>query len=119
MTANNPSVELLPCPFCGGSDVGLNSQSIYITCRTCDADGPWNELSEEEEAIAAWNRRALTEPAGGEVERVARVARVARAMTELCSPPKGASFEQACEWVPPTIEDMARAAIAAMREPTP
>lgn len=48
-----------------------------------------------------------TRPAPTEAEVEAAV----RRMAEICSPPKGASFEDACEWVPPTIEDLARAAL--------
>lgn len=48
-----------------------------------------------------------TRPAPSEAE----VEAAAKRMVKLCSPPKGASFEQACEWVPPTIEDLARAAL--------
>lgn len=46
--------ELQPCPFCGSED--LENDTYFITCVTCEADGPIK--GNEPEAIAAWNRRA-------------------------------------------------------------
>lgn len=48
--------ELLPCPFCGSTDV--LAWTTYVICSDCNANGPpcpddLNEVS------AAWNRRAM------------------------------------------------------------
>jgi len=71
----NPG-ELAPCPFCGGTDVSLNSHlegneegynHEFVVCRNlkCLAEGPISgimidinpELAQEE-AIYAWNFRS-------------------------------------------------------------
>lgn len=59
--------ELKPCPFCGGKPIIKNflvfkrqhkmRTKFYVTCPSCDIDGPGTHLNEDE-AIAAWNRRA-------------------------------------------------------------
>lgn len=106
--------ELLNCPFCGGcariaSDHGRDGSESWVTCNYCGSRSRsvyWLQPIEKEskhKAITAWNTR----PAPSEAE----VEAAAKRMVKLCSPPKGASFEQACEWVPPTIEDLARAAL--------
>lgn len=66
-------LKLLPCPFCGGeaklktareSDGQISYGSIYVACLDCRSTGLsyttyYNVSSNpEEEAIAAWNRRA-------------------------------------------------------------
>lgn len=59
------SKELRLCPFCGGKpfsswEPGQQYQHYYVTCLTCQADGPWCKTAEEAEA--GWNRRASNEP---------------------------------------------------------
>lgn len=68
--------DLLPCPFCGGSGRVLRHHRYAVTihCRDCECDGP--DMGTEDEAIAAWNRRASPSPAGG-------VQGVPRSYTEL------------------------------------
>lgn len=71
--------KLLPCPFCGGdaklktarkSDGQISYDSIYVACLNCRSTGLsyttyYNVSSNpEEEAIAAWNRRAEPEITG-------------------------------------------------------
>lgn len=55
--------ELKKCPFCGGEDVHTRSYCSdswhYVDCLTCGSSGP--EADGEDEAIAAWNRRANSE----------------------------------------------------------
>ena len=60
MTTEQPTEELLECPWCG-PEAGLrlcrSAGSRYlIECRECVACGPKAETPMD--AIAAWNRRA-------------------------------------------------------------
>jgi Lar family restriction alleviation protein len=53
--------ELLPCPFCGGSAKVTGSRygsarAYQVMCLDCNASSGF--LAFEEDAIAAWNRRA-------------------------------------------------------------
>jgi Lar family restriction alleviation protein len=55
-----PAPPLLPCPFCGSSDVfvdhvSMDDNAAFVHCRGCGTEGPF-DLSEEV-AIAAWNHR--------------------------------------------------------------
>ena len=57
---------LLPCPFCGGTELGIRTdlqRSIaYVVCSNCDAQGPpasfAEMLWEKEDAAAGWNQRS-------------------------------------------------------------
>lgn len=72
-------MNLLPCPFCGGTDLSVKSFDVQpdnyhagnVYCNTCEFDGPsslslpepdgcWMPDSESAklEGIKAWNRRA-------------------------------------------------------------
>jgi Lar family restriction alleviation protein len=47
-----------PCPFCGGTDIGLmdcGDNIAFAQCEDCGATGPSGES--EEAAAEAWNRR--------------------------------------------------------------
>jgi len=67
--------ELKPCPFCGGTDLSIETNSVqpddfhdaYVYCVDCDAQGRhamtlegWLSSKDEAkvEAVVAWNRRA-------------------------------------------------------------
>jgi Lar family restriction alleviation protein len=58
--------ELLPCPFCGGTETtpsfsGLTKDAwAYVCCDDCEACGPWVESGDgaKDRMEAAWNRRA-------------------------------------------------------------
>lgn len=70
--------ELLPCPFCGSSNVAMTLSTAYwVCCLECEADGPPHEDAEAE-AVAAWNRRAAatarTEARREALEEAAKVA---------------------------------------------
>ena len=62
MSATMTKSALLPCPFCGGSDlrvVGVTAddyEGYQMECLTCHADGPVK--STEAKARVAWNRHA-------------------------------------------------------------
>ena len=52
--------DLLPCPFCGSSNVGVtemlwNSRLKHVACGGCDASGP--PRTKKAAAIAEWNLR--------------------------------------------------------------
>lgn len=51
---------LLPCPFCGGDNVGhqIYSSTGFVECEDCGAMGPGAEPDHDIEAAeAAWNSR--------------------------------------------------------------
>lgn len=54
--------KLKPCPFCGGTDLHLESFSGWgndvIVCYECLATFSQQEIICEEDLIEAWNRRA-------------------------------------------------------------
>lgn len=56
------SKKLLPCPFCGSTNVNLLIKEgplfKWVACMDCNAQGPI-EFGNEEKAISAWNRRKL------------------------------------------------------------
>ena len=61
------TAELLPCPFCGGTDLQASSngiESCFFGCG-CGAEGP--TCFTHVEALEAWNRRA--QPPAGEVAK--------------------------------------------------
>ena len=53
--------KLLPCPFCGGSDVHLRRHSpahmSWVSCRDCGLEAPSETGTTDEDAVAYWNRR--------------------------------------------------------------
>lgn len=72
--------ELLPCPFCGSSEVrGATYSPVdgeewqLVVCTSCGAET--NDCATKAEAIAAWNRRA---DLGETVQRAWQVAEQAR-----------------------------------------
>ena len=56
------TVELKPCPFCGGDWVythrPVNGAQPHIGCKSCNARGPFTAGMSEEQWVAAWNTRA-------------------------------------------------------------
>ncbi len=55
-----PTIELLPCPFCGGSaemrDNGIGD--YYVKCFVCEAAMSDYRCEEPKHAAGRWNRRA-------------------------------------------------------------
>ena len=66
-------VELLPCPFCGGTDCYLNADetptACWVECPDCEVEGPsagwgwpggWESRDvAKAKAIELWNTRAV------------------------------------------------------------
>ena len=50
--------ELLPCPFCGGSNLAEGFHSPFVICEDCGAFGPGSADITHEEAVNKWNTRA-------------------------------------------------------------
>ena len=55
--------DLLPCPFCGSTDVGVGridyTRNKSVVCSGCGAEGPPSTMNGK--AILLWNRRASPE----------------------------------------------------------
>lgn len=52
------NTELKPCPFCGSTNLVVDSSDMYrwyVECWDCEADGPFAD--DEGLAIEAWNKR--------------------------------------------------------------
>ena len=65
MPSKARKAKLLPCPFDGGTDVGIerDEDGFYrVRCGDCGASTNWHELDvggdSRRRAIAAWNRRS-------------------------------------------------------------
>lgn len=43
--------KMRPCPFCGGTDLRVTSSRV--TCKRCDAEGPYQRSIEL--SVAFWN----------------------------------------------------------------
>jgi Lar family restriction alleviation protein len=52
--------RLRPCPFCGGSNLWINSDldPKFVACRTCRAFGP--TAATVTQAVEQWDDRATT-----------------------------------------------------------
>lgn len=67
------TAELLPCPFCGGSQTYVEPDErgsggqwvapIHVGCKDCRVDMATEDYVDD--AIAAWNRRASLPPGDG------------------------------------------------------
>ena len=65
MKVKDVQPDLLPCPFCGGLNIGFevldDGWKFVETCRTCKARSPVYRTMVE--ALKGWNTRARPEPA--------------------------------------------------------
>ncbi len=55
--------KLLPCPFCGRTDVWVlrdEYDNLYVYCNFCDGRGP-RTFESKEIAVECWNQRAQPE----------------------------------------------------------
>ena len=72
MEVGNNAEGLFPCPFCGSDDVALEDvgnvgefEDWIVSCKGCgigmmpSSGGGEGYVTTREEAIAAWNRRAV------------------------------------------------------------
>lgn len=54
--------KLLPCPFCGGTDVHLrhlaSASMSWVSCVGCGLEAPSETGVTDDAAVAYWNRRA-------------------------------------------------------------
>lgn len=48
-----PQIELLPCPFCGSDRLEVDVR--YVSCKSCGADGPYNEGDSIQNSIDLWH----------------------------------------------------------------
>ena len=50
--------EIKPCPFCGGEGELIieSGWSIWVSCKSCGAEGAWVDTNEDD-AIDKWNMR--------------------------------------------------------------
>ena len=67
--------EMLPCPFCGSSDVRLRhhqaAQMSWVSCVSCGLEAPSETGVTDDEAAAYWNRRAALSSVEAEAVAVA------------------------------------------------
>jgi transcription elongation factor Elf1 len=64
-TTQQAMIELLPCPFCGSTNLRFefSGSQGYIECNECGTEGPCDEkaadpICDMDAAYLAWNRRA-------------------------------------------------------------
>ena len=67
LIVENPSLEVMPCPWCGGVDrlcVEENSQPGFwaVHCNDCGASGPSGGISPDDAAVK-WNIYAMRQEA--------------------------------------------------------
>lgn len=64
--------RLEPCPFCESRALTVEGGlAFYVNCNSCDADGPL--VNTQNEAIAAWNRRAAPREREAALEEAAKL----------------------------------------------
>lgn len=107
------SVELLPCPFCGGEAMEIERYGFHeVCCLPCTAAV---QAKTEAEAIAAWNTRP-SQPPVMDVERVAFVENLVDELIETARATEwGSHFGAHWEDDKRRLADVRARAIAAMQ----
>ena len=85
MTAEQPSVRLEPCPWCQATEPF--TVGVWITCRTCGAEGPKSLTVAG--AVEKWNSRPAAPYQGVAVEKLRELRDAALTLT----PDKGLLFK--------------------------
>jgi Lar family restriction alleviation protein len=62
-TTKPATPELLPCPFCGSTNLTTEDARDFMACLDCHAEGPARMGQGSTAAIEAWNRRPAATPA--------------------------------------------------------
>ena len=90
------TIDLLPCPFCGGPERGINrvTGDWFASC-SCGAIGPCENT--EAEAIATWNRRS---PAPAMIATIQAQAERVRVLED--------ALRQVIAWDLPRVPDLHR-----------
>ena len=65
----DPKPALLPCPFCGGTDLSLEDARDFISCGTCWTEGPVTLGAGTAHNIERWNARATLDAAIAQARR--------------------------------------------------
>jgi Lar family restriction alleviation protein len=56
---------LLPCPYCGSTNIDSKTFEAFVVCKGCDADGPVATNYVKSNSVELWNKRArkqMTQP---------------------------------------------------------
>jgi Lar family restriction alleviation protein len=82
--------KLLPCPFCGGSDVKLRNDPrhdmAWVSCVGCGLEAPTETGVTDEAAVTYWNRRAPSPETNLRVDVDRLAASIVTAACELDGP---------------------------------
>jgi Lar family restriction alleviation protein len=66
MSEQGTTKDLLPCPFCGGTNLKVFVNAVQCMDVACSAAGPdLGHCMDEPEAIMRWNKRAAQPPEAG------------------------------------------------------
>lgn len=116
-------MDLKPCPFCGGDDIGhTGKHGVRFVCMSCECSGAFSHGDTEQnhvwdEAASVWNTRAADPAITAAVARAealeAEVERLRGALTDIAEPTRLFSHGD-----PGVLRSHARAALSAARAPS-